>query len=105
MAPNVIAFSDDGRGVQRDEQMALAMRRAKALGKMIVAHCEVNDLLRGVPQKNCVILGKLLGRGRTGGRCMLLPETETPAGRFQRASGKNPDGKYNCCGQGGRGNE
>ena len=47
MAPNVIGFSDDGKGVQSDEMMRAAMRRAKALGKMIVAHCEVNDLLRG----------------------------------------------------------
>ena len=47
MAPNVIAFSDDGRGVQSDAMMKEAMLRAKALGKMIVAHCEVNDLLRG----------------------------------------------------------
>ena len=47
MAPNVIAFSDDGRGVQDDEMMRNAMLRAKALGKMIVAHCEVNSLLRG----------------------------------------------------------
>ena len=47
MAPNVIAFSDDGRGVQSDDMMRQAMLRAKKLGKMIVAHCEVNDLLRG----------------------------------------------------------
>ena len=47
MAPNCIAFSDDGRGVQSDDMMRDAMRRAKALGKMIVAHCEVNDLLKG----------------------------------------------------------
>ena len=47
MAPNAIGFSDDGRGVQSDEMMEDAMRRAKALGKMIVAHCEVNSLLRG----------------------------------------------------------
>ena len=47
MAPNVIGFSDDGRGVQSDEMMRSAMLRAKALGKMIVAHCEVNELLRG----------------------------------------------------------
>ncbi len=47
MAPDAIAFSDDGRGVQSDEMMRDAMRRAKALDKMIVAHCEVNDLLRG----------------------------------------------------------
>ena len=47
MAPDVVAFSDDGRGVQNDDMMLEAMRRAKALGKMIVAHCEVNSLLRG----------------------------------------------------------
>ena len=47
MAPNVIGFSDDGRGVQSDDMMRAAMIRAKALGKMIVAHCEVNELLRG----------------------------------------------------------
>ena len=47
MAKNVIGFSDDGRGVQSDDMMRQAMLRAKALGKMIVAHCEVNELLRG----------------------------------------------------------
>ena len=47
MAENIIAFSDDGRGVQSDELMEEAMLKAKALGKMIVAHCEVNDLLKG----------------------------------------------------------
>ena len=47
MAPNVIGFSDDGRGVQSDDMMRQAMLRAKKLGKMIVAHCEVNELLRG----------------------------------------------------------
>ena len=47
MAPNVCGFSDDGRGVQSDDMMRQAMLRAKALGKMIVAHCEVNELLRG----------------------------------------------------------
>lgn len=47
MAENVIAFSDDGRGVQSDEMMEKAMLKAKHLGKMIVAHCEVNELLKG----------------------------------------------------------
>ena len=47
MAPHVIGFSDDGRGVQSDDRMRSAMLRAKALGKMIVAHCEDNSLLRG----------------------------------------------------------
>lgn len=47
MAKDVIAFSDDGRGVQSEEMMKEAMQRAKALGKIIVAHCEDNSLLRG----------------------------------------------------------
>ena len=47
MAPLCIGYSDDGRGVQSDGMMREAMTRAKALGKMIVAHCEVNDLLHG----------------------------------------------------------
>jgi len=47
LAPDVIAFSDDGRGVQCREMMKEAMLRAKALGKIIAAHCEDNTLLRG----------------------------------------------------------
>ena len=47
MVPYCIGFSDDGRGVQNDDMMREAMLRAKALGKMIVAHCEVNSLLKG----------------------------------------------------------
>ncbi len=47
MARRVVAFSDDGRGVQKEEMMREAMRRARSLGKVIVAHCEDNSLLRG----------------------------------------------------------
>ena len=47
MAPYVLAFSDDGRGVQDGEMMERAMTAAKSLGKSIVAHCEVNALLHG----------------------------------------------------------
>ena len=47
IAPNVIAFSDDGRGVQNASMMEEAMLRAKAMDKIIAAHCEVNDLLFG----------------------------------------------------------
>ncbi|MBO5786374.1 MAG: dihydroorotase, partial [Clostridia bacterium] len=44
---NAIAYSDDGRGVQSNEMMRSAMQKAKELGKIIVAHCEVNSLLKG----------------------------------------------------------
>ena len=46
MAPYVAAFSDDGRGVQSEAQMRLAMETAKGLHKLIVAHCEDESLLR-----------------------------------------------------------
>ena len=44
---DAIAFSDDGRGVQTKEMMLKAMLKAKSLNKMIVAHCEVDELLKG----------------------------------------------------------
>ena len=47
MANDVIGFSDDGKGVQTDALMLSAMEKAHSLGKMIVAHCEDNSLLRG----------------------------------------------------------
>ena len=40
LADHVIAFTDDGRGVASEEMMREAMKRAKAMGKLIVAHCE-----------------------------------------------------------------
>ena len=47
MADDVIAFSDDGKGIQDEEMMISAMEKARSLNKMIVAHCEDNSLLRG----------------------------------------------------------
>ncbi len=47
MVDYAVAFSDDGRGVQSDDLMRSAMLEAKKLNKIIVAHCEVNDLLKG----------------------------------------------------------
>ena len=47
MAPGVIAFSDDGHGIQNGDLMREAMITAKSLGKIIAAHCEDNSLIRG----------------------------------------------------------
>lgn len=47
MAPYVAAFSDDGRGVQSEDMMREAMKKAKSLGKIIAAHCEDDTLLHG----------------------------------------------------------
>lgn len=47
LAPYVIGFSDDGKGVQNEALMREAMHRVKACGKVIAAHCEAEELLRG----------------------------------------------------------
>jgi dihydroorotase len=47
MADSVAGFSDDGVGVQNEALMLEAMRRAAAIGKPIVAHCEDKSLLFG----------------------------------------------------------
>ena len=43
----VLAFSDDGVGVQSEDMMKQAMLLAKKNDKFIVAHCEDNSLLNG----------------------------------------------------------
>ncbi len=47
LAPCVCGFSDDGVGVRTAEMMETAMRKAKSLSKLIVAHCEVIELVAG----------------------------------------------------------
>lgn len=47
LAPVCAGFSDDGKGVQNDEMMEAAMKAAKAVDKIIVAHCEDERLLHG----------------------------------------------------------
>ena len=45
LAPDVVGFSDDGRGVQEEALMREAMRRVARTGRPVVAHCEVEALL------------------------------------------------------------
>ena len=45
LAEKVIAFSDDGKGVQGEEMMRQAMINAKRNNCMIVAHCEDESLI------------------------------------------------------------
>ncbi|MBQ4552051.1 MAG: dihydroorotase [Clostridia bacterium] len=47
LAPHVIGFSDDGRGVQEESLMKEAMQRIARTGKVLAAHCEDESLLRG----------------------------------------------------------
>ncbi|MBQ2773257.1 MAG: amidohydrolase family protein, partial [Clostridia bacterium] len=41
MAPFVVGYSDDGVDVRSDSMMRAAMEKAKALDRIIVAHCEI----------------------------------------------------------------
>ena len=50
MAPYVCGFSDDGVGVNDKGLMLEAMYRAKALGKIISAHCEDNTQIKDSPE-------------------------------------------------------
>ena len=54
MAADVIAFSDDGRGVQSEELMREVMLRAKKLDKIAAAHTEDDALTNG----GCVNFGE-----------------------------------------------
>ena len=47
LARDVVAFSDDGKGVQTEDTMRAAMQKARALEKIIAAHCEDETLLKG----------------------------------------------------------
>ena len=47
LTPRVIAFSDDGKGVQSESMMRSLMERCKELGKVLAAHCEDESLLHG----------------------------------------------------------
>lgn len=47
IADKVVGFSDDGTGVQTESLMRQAMTECARLGKIISAHCEVNELLSG----------------------------------------------------------
>lgn len=47
MADKVAGFSDDGTGVQDAGVMREAMAGIAKTGKVLAAHCEVNELLRG----------------------------------------------------------
>ena len=50
IAPYVCGFSDDGVGVNDKGLMLEAMYRAKALGKIISAHCEDNTQIKDSPE-------------------------------------------------------
>ncbi len=50
LAPYVCGFSDDGRGVDNSSLMLEAMQRAKALGRIISAHCEDGTQIKDSPE-------------------------------------------------------
>lgn len=65
LAPFVIAFSDDGRGVQDKGMMREAMCRVRETGRILAAHCEDNSLLLG----GYIHAGQYAEKNRHGGIC------------------------------------
>ncbi|MCI2061430.1 MAG: dihydroorotase [Eubacteriaceae bacterium] len=59
LAAQTVAFTDDGKGIQKTELMSQAMRKAKELDKIIVAHCEDESWL---PEGGCVHDGQFARR-------------------------------------------
>ena len=53
MAPDVVGFSDDGRGVQSEEMMREAMKRAKALGDYLIVAISTDEFNWNSKQKKC----------------------------------------------------
>jgi len=47
MAARVVAFSDDGKGVQSESMMRELMETCRKLGRVLAAHCEDEALVRG----------------------------------------------------------
>ncbi|MBQ3596754.1 MAG: dihydroorotase [Clostridia bacterium] len=47
LSDKVIGFSDDGKGVQDEKMISLAMQKTKELNKILVCHCEDDSLLNG----------------------------------------------------------
>ncbi|MCL1964771.1 MAG: dihydroorotase [Firmicutes bacterium] len=45
LAPHVIGYSDDGKGVRQDAVMEQAMARAAKAGRLLAAHCEDENLV------------------------------------------------------------
>ncbi len=65
LAPQVIGFSDDGKGVQSEDMMRVAMKRIAKTGKVLSAHCEDESLLYG----GCIHQGEYAARHRLPGIC------------------------------------
>lgn len=70
LAPYVCGFSDDGKGVQSEELMELAMLAVRRTGRVLAAHCEDESLLRG----GYIHLGPYARRNGHAGICS---ESET----------------------------
>ena len=65
MAPDVIAFSDDGKGLADDALMRRAMERVKKTGRLIAAHCEDMTVIGGAYVHDGAVAGKLGIKGIT----------------------------------------
>jgi dihydroorotase len=91
IAPLVAGFSDDGFGVQGEALMERAMREAKRLGKIIIAHCEDASCPKDSPESEWKQLERdLILAEKTGCRyhaCHLSTKKSVDLMRAYKARG------------------
>ncbi|MCS7217231.1 MAG: dihydroorotase [Candidatus Bipolaricaulota bacterium] len=76
LAPYVWAFSDDGKGVERADLMAQALRRAAALGKLILSHPEFAGLERPLAEE--LMVARDLRLAQAAGAALHLQHLSSP---------------------------
>ena len=90
MADAAVGFSDDGKGVQDDNMMEEAMLLVKEMGKIIAAHCEVNELLFGGYIRDGIY-------SREHGHRGIPPESEWKMVERDLKLAEKTDCKYHIC--------
>lgn len=90
MAPYVCAFSDDGRGVQDEAMMREAFRALKKLGKVLVAHAEIEGIGEG-GQVHDGVYAELHGKKRND------PASESLAVRRDLKIAAEEQADYHVC--------
>ncbi|SDB87863.1 dihydroorotase [Pelagirhabdus alkalitolerans] len=69
---HIMAFTDDGKGIQTSQKMLDAMKKAKKMNKAIVAHCEDNTLINN----GCVHQGSVSERLGVNGIPSICESTQ-----------------------------
>jgi len=91
LSDKAVAFTDDGKGIQKTELMSKAMRKAKELNKIIAAHCEDESW---IPEGGCVHAGRF---ARANGFAGIPSESEWCQAERDLDLERMIGGRYHIC--------